>query len=124
MGEVNIRKLNMLNEILDEMKNINTDEINIDYFNLEEPIDDFDFQNIHVFKMNLYILMKLYKEEIDKIKMEKGKFELDEYYLLLESINLPVKLYQLYIKMPEFINNKRILSYTTDIPSFMGMIKD
>lgn len=84
----------------------------------------FEEQNDRVFNINLYILRILFNDEIKKIKKESGKFGIEEYYTLIESLNLPETIYRLYMEMPESHNKNKILSYATDIPSFMGIKKN
>ena len=108
---------------VDELKE-NADEIRTyssDMF--KESNDSFELQNDKVFNINLYVLIRLYKKEYKKIVKEKGKFTLDEYYDFIESIDLKDIMRELYMKMPSMIAENKILSYVTDMPSFMSMIK-
>lgn len=126
MNETSLKKQKILYELIEKVEEIKkTGEIiNIDFdLEFKECKDDFEKQNQRVFNINAYIITKLYKEEYEKIKEEKGQFKLAEYYEFIESLDLPDKISEYYIKMPHVVTNNRILSYITDIPSFMGIIK-
>lgn len=126
MTENQIRRRKLFYELInyvDELKE-NADEIRTyssDMF--KESNDSFELQNDKVFNINLYVLIRLYKKEYNKIVKEKGKFTLDEYYDFIESIDLKDIMRELYMKMPSMIAENKILSYVTDMPSFMSMIK-
>ena len=85
--------------------------------------DTFEMQNDKVFDINLFILIRLYKKEYNELKKERGKFSLNEYYDFVESIDLPDNIYEMYIKMPKMLSQDRIISYITDMPSFLNMVK-
>lgn len=89
----------------------------------EEKLDSLQKQNDKVFNINLYVLVKLYEDEYNQIKEEKGKFTLEEYYEFIERIGLNDKVDIFYTKMPTMIEKNEILSYVTDNPSFMSMIR-
>ena len=124
-----MNKNEILYSIYDEVEKLKkyeyVEKVNID-INFDDVIDNcsFEKQNEKVFNINLYVLMKLYKNEIDSLRDENGKFGIDEYYELLENLNLPDYIYDLYYNMPKTIEKNKILSYVTDIPSFMGMIRN
>lgn len=127
MNETSLKKQKLLYELIDKVEDFkkNDDSIKIDFYpEFTECIGDFEKQNEKVYKINFYIITRLFSEEYEKIKTERGKFTIDEYYDFIESLNLPDKIYELYIRMPQNIMNNKILSYITDIPSFMGIIKD
>ena len=86
--------------------------------------DTFEKQNDKVFDINLFILIRLYKKEYNAIKKERGKFSLAEYYDFVESINLPDNIYEMYVKMPKMMSQNKIISYITDMPSFLNMVKN
>lgn len=119
----------ILYNIFDEVENLKRHEyvekVNID-INFDDVIDNssFEKQNEKVFNINLYILMRLYKDKIDALRDENGEFGINEYYELLENLNLPDTIYDLYYNMPKIVEQNKILSYATDIPSFMGMIRN
>ena len=118
--------MNIIELLFDEVENLKKQEtvskVDID-INFEDVIDNssFEKQNEKVFNINLYILMKLFKNEIDELRDENGKFGLKEYYTLIENLNLPNTIYDLYYNMPKIIEENKILSYATDIPSFVGI---
>ncbi len=126
MNKIDIKKQELLNSLIEEVEalkestNFSTDGFD-DIFLQKKKNSSFEDQNERVFNINMYILVRLYKTEIDQIKKEKGKFGIDEYYDLIENLQLPVSIYRLYAEMPKRIEQNKILSYATDIPSFMGM---
>lgn len=88
----------------------------------EKATDIFENQNDKVFDINMYILSQLYTEEFEEIQ-KNNKFSLNDYYDLIERLDLPDIMYEAYIKMPKMISKNKILSYVTDIPSFISMIR-
>lgn len=129
MNKDDIRRKKLLYGIIEEVEalkestNFSTSGFDI-IFTEKKKDSSFEDQNERVFNINMYILMRLFKEEIIQIKKEKGKFGINEYYDLIEKLDLPDSIYRLYIEMPDRIKQNKILSYATDIPSFMGMIKN
>ena len=133
MNESQIQKRKLFFELLDYVSELkeNSDEIrqySKEFF--QKPIvarynqmDTFESQNDKVFNINLYILIRLYKKEYNKIVKEKSKFTLEEYYDFIESVDLKDIMRELYMKMPSMVAENKILSYVTDMPSFMSMIK-
>lgn len=133
MNESQKKKGKLFFELLEYVSELkeNSDEIrqySEEFF--QKPIvarynqmDTFESQNDKVFNINLYILIRLYKKEYNKIVKEKGKFTLEEYYDFIESIDLKDIIRELYMKMPSMVAENKILSYVTDMPSFMSMIK-
>lgn len=107
-------------EIMKESTNFSKNEFDI-IFSDKRKDSSFENQNERVFNVNMYILMRLFKEEIKQIKNEKGKFGISEYYDLVEGLELPDSIYHLYMEMPDRVMQNKILSYATDIPSFMGI---
>lgn len=126
MNKTDINRIKLLNNLFDEVKilkestNFSTDGFD-SIFPKKKDDSSFENQNERVFNINMYILVRLFKSEIDQIREEKGKFGIEEYYDLIESLELPVSIYELYADMPSRIEQNRILSYATDIPSYMGM---
>jgi hypothetical protein len=121
-----MEKVIELYNVFDEAEELKKQEIinvnGID-FELQNTDGDFEKQNNKVFMINLYILIKLYNKEFNSIKEKYGEFKLDQYYELVENLDLPDSIHEMYISMPKMINNNKILSYATDIPSYMGMKK-
>ena len=85
--------------------------------------DTFEKQNDKVFDINLFILIRLYKKEYNALKQERNQFTLKEYYDFVEGINLPDKIYEMYIKMPKMLSRDKIIPYITDMPSFLSMTR-
>ena len=85
--------------------------------------DTFEKQNNKVFDINLFILIRLYKKEYNALKQERGQFSLNEYYDFVESIDLPDNIYEMYMKMPKMLSQDKIISYITDMPSFLSMVR-
>ncbi|MBP3635181.1 MAG: hypothetical protein J6J17_01805 [Bacilli bacterium] len=126
MDETTIKKHKLLFELVNEVDNIKqTDEIIDIDFNLgfKESISDFERHNDKVFNINVYIITRLFKGEYEKIKEEKGKFTLEEYYEFIDGLDLPDIIQEYYIKMPQMVAQNKILSYVTDIPSYLDIIK-
>lgn len=126
MNDVQARKNKLFFELVEYVNDLkeNSDEIrrySMDMF--EQSKDIFEEQNDRVFNINLYILIRLYKDEYNKIKKEKGKFTLKEYYDFIERIEMNDVIREAYIRMPKMLAENKILSYITDMPSFMSMIR-
>lgn len=124
-----IKRHQMLCSLVDEvnsLKECNNDLINefVFMFPRKNKSCLFEEQNDRVFNINLYILRRLFKEEIKKLEKTTGKFGIEEYYTLIESLELPETIYRLYMDMPTRHMENKILSYATDIPSFMGIKRD
>lgn len=128
MNKELLKRHEFLCSLVDEvnsLKECNNDITNEFVFMFTNKNDSslFEEQNDRVFNINLYILRRLFNKEIKDIEKETGKFGLDEYYTLIESLELPETIYRLYMEMPIRHQENKILSYATDIPSFMGIKK-
>lgn len=126
MNETQAKKTKLFFELVEYVNELkeNSDEIrrySRDMF--ERPNDKFEIQNDRVFNINLYVLIRLYKKEYNKIKSENGEFTLKEYYDFIESIDMNDVIREAYIRMPKMLGENKILSYITDMPSFMSMIR-
>ena len=122
MNEIKESKIKLLHTLIDEVNNIKKNNSNLE-LDLNLPVSkcNYEMENTKIFYTNLYILLKVYNKEIMVMKDKKGNFSIEEYYMFIESINLPDSIYELYIRMPEMLSKNKKLSYATDIPSFMGM---
>ena len=126
MNEAQIKKNKLFFELIEYVNELkeNSDEIrrySMDMF--ERANDQFERQNDKVFNINLYILIRLYKNEYNKIKKENSEFTLKEYYDFIESIDMNDDIREAYIRMPKMLAENKILSYITDTPNFMSMIR-
>ena len=127
MNEITLKKYKLLLELADKVEEMKkSDEfIDIDFdLGINKNSGNFEKQNDKVFRINMYVITKLFKSEYEEIKKKNEKFTLDEYYDFIENLKLPDTIYELYMKMPNMIKDNKILSYITDIPSFMGIVKD
>lgn len=133
MKEINESKVKLLCNLINMVNQIKKSDNPV---NLEMPIskDDlgiviskdnnknaYEEENDKILKVNLYILIRIYKKEIKEIKDRIGCFGIEEYYEFIESLNLPDSIYELYIRMIPMHRYNKQLSYVTDVPSFMGM---
>lgn len=118
-------KLNKLYKLIDTVDELKKSEILANDLDIrfEDRAKNCTFEEINerTFNINIYVLMKLYKDEIEEIKKEKGKFGLEEYYGLIESLELPDALDSLYMEMPKRFKMNKKISCATEIPSFMGL---
>ena len=122
MNEIKESKIKLLHTLIDEVNNIKKNNSNLELdLNLPSSKCNYEMENAKIFYTNLYILLKVYNKEIMVMKDKQGNFSIEEYYMFIESINLPDSIYELYIRMPEMLSKNKKLSYATDIPSFMGM---
>lgn len=122
-----MNKIDMLNKLIDEVNELKVyNDLENKLFSSEMGLcnDKFEKHNMDVFKINIYILGKLFKNELNEFTKDKDKITLDDYYYFIESLELPLVLHELYMKMPCMLVNRKILSYVTDLPSFMGIKKD
>ena len=127
MDKYRLKRIKVLYELLDYIDDLkeNDDEINkftndINLF--MPPRDSFEKQNDKVFNINLYILIKLYKKEYNNFIKERKKFNKEDYFDFVETLNIDDTIKEEYLKMPKIVGENKILSYITDSPSFMSMI--
>lgn len=126
MNEAQIKRNKLFYELINYVNELkeNSDEIrrySKDMF--KSPVDEFEIQNDKVFNINLYVLIRLYKKEYNELIKQKGSFTLDVYYEFIESIGLKDIMLEAYSKMPKMVGENKILSYVTDMPSFLSMIR-
>ena len=127
MDKYRLKRIKVLYELLDYIDDLkeNDDEINkftndINLF--MPPRDSFEKQNDKVFNINLYILIRLYKKEYNNFIKERKKFNKEDYFDFVETLNIDDTIKEEYLKMPKIVGENKILSYITDSPSFMSMI--
>lgn len=135
MTNKQLKRIKLFYELINQVNSLKKDSDNIHRYSedifipldecveKEEKLDSLQIQNDKVFNVNLYVLVKLYEDEYNQIKEEKGKFTLEEYYEFIEKIGLNDKVDIFYSRMPKMIEKNEILSYVTDNPSFMSMIR-
>lgn len=135
MSEADLKKVKLFNELILKVEKFKKNADKLHKFSedifvpLKESVDEgeeidlLQKQNDKVFNINMYILVKLYTKEYREIRRKKGKFTLEEYYEFIETIGLNDKVDTFYSRMPSMIAKNQILSYVTDNPSFMSMIR-
>ncbi len=122
MNEIKERKIGLLCKLIDSINNLKKDNSNINLgLSLPDSKCNFESENLKIFCINLYILLKIFHKEVIEIKDNFGNFGIEEYYTFIEGLDLPDAIYKLYAKMPDMLNYNRHISYVTDIPGFMKM---